>query len=91
MIEMDEMESAIARAGQAAEELQGRVASVAKKTQNIKQTAVVFLAKSRLLDEMDRMATAMKGAHIIEALMYIFSLLTTLLHLLWTRDQRQKQ
>jgi Trm5-related predicted tRNA methylase len=62
MIEMDEMESAIARAGQAAEELQRRVASVAKKTQNIKQTAVVFLAKSMLLDEMDRMATAMKGA-----------------------------
>jgi hypothetical protein len=80
------MESAIARAGQAAEELQGRVASVARKTQTIKQTAVVFLAKSRLLDEMDR-----NGAHIIEALMYSFSLLTTLLHLLWTRDQRQKR
>jgi hypothetical protein len=93
--EMDAMDADVAHTEQGMEELENAVKSVARKTQNLRQTAEVVRAKAQLLDGWIEAATerstAMKGAHIIEYLMWAFTVLTTVLQLLWTRDHKQKR
>jgi hypothetical protein len=92
--EMDSIDADLTRATQAMEEVENRVRSVGRGTQNVSQTAEVVRAKAKLMDEwVDAAAvksTAMRGAYLIEGLMWVFTLLATVLHLLWTRDYRQR-
>jgi outer membrane murein-binding lipoprotein Lpp len=93
--EMNDISTNIARTEQEMEELESRVRSVASKAQNVKQTAAIVQAKSRFLNDwietVAEKSTVMNGAYIIESLMWVFTIITTVLQLLWNRNQREKR
>jgi hypothetical protein len=93
--ELDGIATDIARPAQVMEELENHVRSMASKEQNVQQTPTVVQAKSHFLNDWIEAATdksrVMPGANMIEDWMRLFTFVTTVLHLLWTRNQREKR